>query len=108
MSKNARGGTPPNRISSEEVFVSCAGHPSHVKKGEGRGEEEKGKEKGKGKGRIYLQQQTLNNKMFGSNHCYFTRFRTHVNREAGFKGAPDVVVVLQFGFLPPICFLIQD
>ena len=46
MSQNAPGGTPPNRISSEEVFVSCAGHPSRVKTGEGRGEEEKGKGKG--------------------------------------------------------------
>ena len=45
MSQNAPGGAPPNRI-SEEVFVSCAGHPSHVEMGEGRGEEEKGKEKG--------------------------------------------------------------
>ena len=48
MSQNARGGAPPNRISSEEVFVSCAGHPSHVETGEGRGEEDNGKEKGKG------------------------------------------------------------
>ena len=52
MSQNAPGGAPPNRISSEEVFVSCAGHPSHVETGEGRGEEEKGREKGKGKGRF--------------------------------------------------------
>ena len=49
MSQNALGGAPPNRI-SEEVFVSCAGHPSRVEMGEGRGEEEKGKENGKGKG----------------------------------------------------------
>ena len=48
MSQNAPGGAPPNRIFSEEVFVSCAGHPSHVEMGEGRGEEETGKEKGKG------------------------------------------------------------
>ena len=43
MSQNAAGGTPLNRISSEGVFVSCAGHPSRVKTGEGRRE-------GKGKG----------------------------------------------------------
>ena len=50
MSQIARGGAPPNRISSEEVFVSCAGHPSREETGEetgeGRGEEEKGKGKG--------------------------------------------------------------
>ena len=49
MSQNARGGAPPKRISSEEVFVSCPGHPSRVKTGEGKGEEEKGKGNGKGK-----------------------------------------------------------
>ena len=51
MSQNAPRGAPPNRISSEEVFVSCAAHPSHVETGEGRGNEQKGKEKGKGKGK---------------------------------------------------------
>ena len=51
MSQNAPGGAPPNRISSEEVFVGCAGHPSRVETGEVRGEEEQGKGKGKGKGK---------------------------------------------------------
>ena len=45
ITHNAPGGAPPNRISSREVIVSCAGHPSCVETGAGSGEEEKGKGK---------------------------------------------------------------